>query len=431
MTPEEAGKPSLGAGEAAPLGLFRGIGVEVEMMIVDAETLSVAPVADRLLERLSGAGVRAEVALGELAASNELALHVVELKTNGPAAGLDGLAVPFRAAVARLLTELEPMGARLMPGGMHPWMDPARDLRLWPHEYDDVYRAFDRIFGCSGHGWANLQSTHLNFPFADDREFGLLHRAIRIALPLLPALAAGSPVRDGVVAPELDARLAAYRGNTRRVPSVTGRVIPEPVHTRAAYERDLLGRIYRDLAPLDPEGILRHEWVNARGAIARFDRGSVEVRVLDAQECPASDLAVAAATTGLVRHLALERLPGVPTGDDPDTELLADLLERTERDAERAEVGAPALLDALGLPRRVATAADAWRALADAGTLDPVPVGCGTALELILEEGPLSRRILRALGAPEPGDRPGRDRLRGVYGELCGSLERDEPFRPS
>ena len=80
------------------------------------------------------------------------------------------------------------MGCTLLPGGVHPWMDPSKETRLWPHEYNEVYRSFDRIFGCAGHGWSNLQSTHLNLPFADDDEFGRLHAAIRAILPLLPAL---------------------------------------------------------------------------------------------------------------------------------------------------------------------------------------------------------------------------------------------------
>ena len=54
---------------------------------------------------------------------------------------------------------------------MHPWMDP-RAASLWPHEYGEVYAAYDRIFDCRRHGWANLQSVHLNLPFADEREFG-------------------------------------------------------------------------------------------------------------------------------------------------------------------------------------------------------------------------------------------------------------------
>ncbi len=94
------------------------------------------------------------------------------------------------------------------------------------------------------------------------------------------------------------------------MPSVAGAVVPEPVFTRREYEDDLLGGIYRDLAPLDPEGVLRHEWVNARGAIARFDRGAIEIRVLDVQECPAADLAVAGATIAVVRALVEERHAG-------------------------------------------------------------------------------------------------------------------------
>ena len=88
-----------------------------------------------------------------------------------------------------------------------------------------------------------------------------------------PGLAASSPVLDGAPGPALDNRLVAYRENARRVPSVTGRVVPERVHRRAEYRRDVLGRMYEDMAELDPEGTLRHEWLNARGAIARLERG--------------------------------------------------------------------------------------------------------------------------------------------------------------
>jgi len=105
-----------------------------------------------------------------------------------------------------------------------------------------------------------------------------------------------------------------YRHNADRVPSVAGAIVPERVWTREAYERDLLGRIYADMAPLDPEGILRHEWANARGAIARFDRGAIEIRVIDLQERPAADLAIAALTVAVVRALVEGRL------GDPDAQ---------------------------------------------------------------------------------------------------------------
>ena len=79
---------------------------------------------------------------------------------------------------------LSPMGARLMPTAMHPWMDPNR-VQLWPHGTRVVYETFDRIFSCKGHGWANLQSQQINLPFASDEEFARLHAAIRFLLPIL------------------------------------------------------------------------------------------------------------------------------------------------------------------------------------------------------------------------------------------------------
>ena len=54
-----------------------------------------------------------------------------------------------------------------------------------------------------------------------------------------------------------------------RVPSVSGKVVPERVRSRAQYRREILERVYADLSSLDHEGTLRNEWVNARGCIAR------------------------------------------------------------------------------------------------------------------------------------------------------------------
>src|SRR5690606_37756266 len=130
-------------------------------------------------------------------------------------------------------------------------MDPATDTRVWPHAGNEIYGTYDRIFGCSGHGWANLQSAHLNLPFHGDDEFGRLHLAIRAVLPLLPALAASSPMMDGRVTGVLDNRLAVYRENQRRLPSIIGHDVPEPVTTKARYEAEILAPMYAEIAPLD------------------------------------------------------------------------------------------------------------------------------------------------------------------------------------
>lgn len=420
--PDDPGKPSTVLPPRVRPGLFEAVGVEIECMIVDAGSLDVAPVCDRLMEAVAGEPV-SEVELGELAWSNELTLHVLELKTNGPAPGLSGLSGVFHRSMLRAGRILEGMGARLLPGAVHPWMDPSRETELWPHEYTEVYHTFDRIFGCSGHGWSNLQSTHLNLPFADDEEFGRLHAAVRLVLPLVPGLSAASPYLDGRRAPELDARLAAYAGNARRVPSVGGRIVPEPAFTRAQYEAEILEPIWADLAPLDPQGVLRHEWVNARGAIARFDRGAVEIRVVDAQECPAADLAVLAAVVAVVRALAEGPLARRDTAADPDTGELAALLERAVRDGEQASMDHPGLLRTLGRPSEPVALGRLWRDLLDRHP-PPDPAGEWTAaLETILRQGPLARRMVEAAGGS-----PGRDRLRALATALCASLDDNALF---
>lgn len=409
-----------------PLGLWEGFGVEIEHMIVDAATLDVRPVADQLLSSVSAEEGASDVQRGPLAWSNELALHVLEMKTDGPAGSLSGLAERFQRDVEEADEHLARLGACLLPGGMHPWMDPARELRIWPHEYTEVYRTFDRIFGCAGHGWANLQSTHVNLPFRGDGEFFRLHEAVRMVLPLIPALAASSPVLDGGPGSALDNRLVAYMGNARRVPSVTGDVVPERVRSRAEYRREILERIYRDLAPLDPEGVLRHEWVNARGAIARFGRGSVEIRVIDTQECPLADLAVVAAVVGAVRFLAEGPLRDPEAAADVRGESLAGVLQGTTQDGERARVEPLAYRAVLGMESPdVPTAGEVWRHLVEVGVGTwPGAHEWATPLELILEEGPLARRILRALG-----EWRGRERLEPLYRRLAHCLARGELFR--
>jgi gamma-glutamyl:cysteine ligase YbdK (ATP-grasp superfamily) len=309
-------------------------------------------------------------------------------------------------------------------------MDPTADLRIWPHEYNDVYRAFDRIFGCRGHGWANLQSTHINLPFQGDEEFFRLHEAVRLVLPLIPALAASSPVLDGRAGPALDNRLLAYRDNARWVPSVTGRVVPERVASVGEYRSEILERIYADLWPLDPEGTLRHEWVNARGAIARMERGSIEIRLIDAQESARADLAVVSAVMGAVRYLAEGPLRDAGPGMGADVEAgeLELLLEETILEGERARAPARAYRALMGaVTSEPPTVREVWRRLIEFGsTSDPEPEEHAEVLEVILEEGPLARRILRSLGK---GTGAERERLTAVYGRLADCLATGAVFR--
>lgn len=402
-----------------PFQLFEAYGVELEYMIADRSSLDVRPLSDRVLHAVAGA-YDSEVEMGPLSWSNELVLHVIELKTNGPAAGLGGLGERFQHDVNRINGILAEHDALLLPSSMHPWMDPLRETKLWPHEYNAVYEAYNRIFDCRGHGWSNLQCTHLNLPFADDAEFGRLHAAIRFLLPLLPALAASSPMVEGRRTGLLDTRLEVYRHNAVRIPLMTGRVIPEAVFTRADYEERVLNPLYRELAAHDAEGVLQDEWANARGAIARFDRNAIEIRVLDIQECPRADLAVLWLIVAVLRALVEERWGPLEKLFAWPIEPLERIFLATMRDADGAAVEDRDYLAAFGAgDLKRCTAGELWAHLYEAlrggkagGDVDLAPI------DTIVREGCLARRMATALG-DEPLD---RSRIQSVYRRLAECL---------
>lgn len=410
------------ADSPTPLRLFEGFGIEIEEMIVDADTLDVRPWSDRALLDESGS-ISSELPRGVLAWCNELAAQVIEIKNNGPTHSLDGMAAEFQQSVRDIDARLRPHGARLLPTGMHPWMDPARDAVLWQHEWSAVYEAFDRIFDCSGHGWSNLQSVQINLPFGDDAEFAQLHAAIRLVLPILPALSASTPFVEGRSAGTLDARMNYYRANCARVPSVTGATIPDPFADRAAYESMIAG-IHRDLEPHDPDGVLREEWVNARGAIARFDRQAIEIRILDTQECPASDIAVLAAIVGVVRALC----DAAPPERVFATDRLAEILWATCQSGDTTPIEDGDYLAALGVDAAIPMSASAlWRILIDRH-LDRAAADHDlwrAHLDVILEHGCLARRILASTGPS-----PDRATLRTTYAQLADCLLEGRAFVP-
>jgi glutamate---cysteine ligase / carboxylate-amine ligase len=410
---------------AEPFHLFQAFGVELEYMIVDAKSLDVRPITDRVLQTVAGE-ITSDFVDGEITWSNELTAHVIEVKTTDPAISFDSLPQAFHDSVKRINTVLEPLGARLMPSAMHPWMDPHREMVLWPHENSSIYEAFNRIFDCRGHGWANLQAVHLNLPFSGDAEFARLHAAIRVLLPLLPALAASSPFMDGKAAGLLDARLSVYQQNCRRIPAATGRVVPEPVFSSAEYHRLILEPLYADVAPFDAEGVLQDEWLNSRGAIARFGRGTIEIRVLDVQECPQADVAICALIADVLEALTTGKWGDPARLETWQTETLYGSLQNTIRNADRAVVSDADYRRLFGFPgHQAVTAGEIWRHLASAvdrhgrsrhDNIRP-------ALETLLEQGPLARRILTTVG-PDPS----RERLAAVYRELCDCLAAGRMF---
>ena len=84
-----------------PLHLFEGYGIEMEYIIVSNSELNVLPISDKLLEKAAGKIV-SEYDRGVMAWSNELVLHLIEIKTNGPAVSLEGTAEAFQKEVTKV-----------------------------------------------------------------------------------------------------------------------------------------------------------------------------------------------------------------------------------------------------------------------------------------------------------------------------------------
>ena len=413
--------------EPTRIHIFQAYGIELEYMIVDRQSLQVRPITDELLRHVLGA-YESDYANGRVTWSNELVLHVVELKSTKPDNDFVTLEAAFAENISQINKILEQWNAMLLPSAAHPFMDPLKETLLWPHENNEVYAIYNRIFDCKGHGWSNLQSMHLNMPFYDDEEFAKLHAAIRVVLPLLPALCASSPILDGKATGLLDTRLQYYKTNQARIPSLTGKVIPEAVFSKRNYLNTIYERIKTDIAPFDPAGELNPVWVNSRGAIPRFDRGSIEIRVMDIQECPHADLAIASLVIALIKALASEKLVDSEAQMRWKTDALAELLERTIADGGDALIENSEYLEMFGVRTKTATAASLWNHLLQwleaAGESNLAPYR--DALNVILEKGTLAKRLLRTLGS-----QPSPESLLATYQQLGSCLAENKLYDAS
>jgi carboxylate-amine ligase len=399
--------------------LFEAIGVELEYMIVDKKTLKISPLTDKVIFEEAGK-YENEIEQGEINWSNELVLHVIELKTNGPAATIKPLENLFYENVKKINSILEKFGAMLLPTAMHPWMDPHKEMHLWPHDNSPIYEAYDKIFNCKGHGWANLQSTHINLPFANDDEFGKLHAAIRLVLPLIPAFAASSPIADCLISPHRDYRLDVYRYNQAKVPSIAGKIVPEQVFTVGDYIQKILQPMYEDIKPFDPEGILQEEWLNSRGAIARFERNTIEIRLVDVQECVKADIAIVSFIEELLKAIISEKWTSYKEQQKQHENELSAILGDTIRVGCKALITNMAYLRSFGM-NHDGNAGDILKKLVK--ELPDPENKWKESFEIIMEKGSLADRILSAIGG-----KANKQAIDKVYRKLANCLEENKMF---
>ncbi len=260
-------------GEGAPFS----VGVEEELLLVDATTLELAPTAAEVLARIDTGK-----SIGHEAYAAEVELRTAPAVRAADAAGeLSELRARVRTAGATLL------GAGVHPAGAFgdaPLVDGDRYRRV-----DDEMRGLiRRTPECALH-------IHVGMPDAETAV--AVFNRLRGRLPLLQGLAANSPWWFG-----LDSGLASARAALVR--SYPGRGIPRPLADFADWEK--LVAAATAAAELPDYTFL---WWDIR---LHPRVGTIEVRELDAQ----SSLDDVRALAALVRALAFE----AAQGDGPPVE---------------------------------------------------------------------------------------------------------------
>lgn len=402
--------------------LFEVFGIELEYMLVKRSDLKIDPAVDKLFIEKNGS-ITSDIENGKIEWSNELVAHVVELKTNGPTDDLPGLDNLFAENIQEINRLLQKFGSCLLPSASHPLMNPHTETHLWEHDHNEIYSLYNKIFDCKGHGWSNVQSMHINLPFFDDSEFEKLHAAVRILLPIIPGLSASSPVLDGKFTGFKDTRMEYYKTNQKEIPHMTGKVIPEQVFNKADYHKVIFEPINNAIKAFDTENILDHHFLNSRGAISRFDRNAIEIRVIDVQENPSADIAIAAFIIEVLKLLVSEELISLEDQKTWHEDDLFLIFDEVIKNAETTLITDKKYLAIFDL-QQDADVKRIWKKLYER-VGEKLSENHQKHIEFILQNGSLSTRILKALRNDFS-----EENIQRVYFRLAESLENNRMFRP-
>lgn len=404
---------------------FEVCGLELEYAVVDRD-LNAASLVEDALGALAGHPT-SDVELGAVGFSNEIMDHVLEIKTTWPPRSLVEAERWLHEGVDRLSTLLhQRFDARLLPTGMHPWLRPAQ-AQVWSRSNNAIYGTYQRLFDVRTHGWANVQAVHVNLPLGTEEEGVAMMNAAALLVPYLPAFAASSPIHDGEIQSSVDNRMAHVLEHQQRLPASCGDIVPEPMTGYRQYRRDVFQPMYEAVDRLPDAASIRHEFLNARGAVIKFSRKSMEVRVLDMQECVKMDVAISVLVRSALKGLAAAVLAG--RLERPDQALLVDDLRATVRHGTSATVHAPHLRDddvregpvPVGrVLRRLLDLARKHVRKDEAHYLDEI--------EPILERGNLSERISAQLMPYADDEESFVDATRRLYVELSECLRENRPW---
>jgi carboxylate-amine ligase len=268
--------------DVAPAGT---VGVEDEFMLLDPETLGLAPVAQQVQDR------------ARPVERPQLELPASQLEVASPVArGADELAAPVLAA-RRRMAELCRGLAVPAAAAVHPFSPGAGELNRLP-QYGHTFREYGGVAARQ-----LVCASHVHVAVGDADTALAVYNAARGRLPLLAALAANGPVYEGA-----DTGLASVRPELCALLPRQG--IPPPLRSW-----DELAGAYRWGARSGAFPSPRTWWWELR---LHPRHGTLEFRVPDAQSTVSDLLAIAALVQTMVLEMAARHRAGEPLGV-PDT----------------------------------------------------------------------------------------------------------------
>jgi gamma-glutamyl:cysteine ligase YbdK (ATP-grasp superfamily) len=369
------------------------IALTMDLCVVDHTTRQAAPLAAWALSRTASP-------TGEARWTSERREHVLTLSVSKPTKRPFSLAKRMKVEVRTMNALLAERNALLVPLAAHPFSDGATQAH---HAGDPANAVLAKLFDLRLPGWSNSQITGLRLPFSNDDEFSRLHASVRLLLPLLPAIGAASPFLRGAPTGIMSARTDACLHHVEALPELIGPVIPEAVFSEEDYYRTVFSPMAQALARGDGGHVLDHFSMNARAAVARFDRGDVELRVMDVQECVSANLALAELTMCVLRAMGSGRwvspyLQRAWIEDD-----LYPIFQQTVREGGQAVITNRDYLLMFGLMKQDQMSAQKiWQHLF-VELYGDLSDDCRRVLAHILEHGCLAFRMLRKVGRkPSP-----------------------------
>jgi carboxylate-amine ligase len=262
------------------------VGVEEELMLVDADGELLGADAGPLVERLCRLGAPDGVVSGEI--------YVDEVELNSPVCRDAGEVVASLRGLRRAALDA---GARVMATGVHPTAPLAGAVLARSPRYDWIVEEYAGLLRTP------TAATQVHVGLPDETTAMLAYRGLRHQVPLLRALAAGSPYWHGV-----DSGLASSRaGILRSYPRTT---VPPLLRSWDEF-------VVRTEAMLDAAEATDHTyvWWEMR---PRPLLGTLELRMMDA----VPSLSAVAGLTALVQGIAMRAVES-PDPDDLSDDVLA------------------------------------------------------------------------------------------------------------